>query len=200
MLSFSGTCIFFPELSTYNLLCCSLLTTYATTHKSHDIADAILIKYIPLAVHFYPDYIILASRVFLLVCLLCRFLIENDNLIGGKFVFGGWMMMKWIEIWSYGSVGYTRHRENVITQPELYTEKRSFTYFVFVDSHVIGLLRTWFLMKFCIASSILPLAPLPPLPTTLQTSMFCRDEMLVESIVGKNSKMIWAKHTANSSK
>lgn len=29
------------------------------------------------------------------------------------------------------------------------------TYFVFVDSHVIGLLRTWFLIKLCIASSTL---------------------------------------------
>lgn len=56
------------------------------------------------------------------------------------------------------------------------------THFVFVDSHVIGLLRTWFLMKFCIASSILP--PVLPFPT----SIFCSAvEMLAESI----SDLLW---------
>lgn len=45
------------------------------------------------------------------------------------------------------------------------------TYFAFVDSHVIGLLRTWFLMKFCMASSILPLPK------------FCSAHEILESIV-----------------
>lgn len=45
------------------------------------------------------------------------------------------------------------------------------TYFAFVDSHVIGLLRTWFLMKFCMASSMVPLPK------------FCSADEILESIV-----------------
>lgn len=52
-----------------------------------------------------------------------------------------------------------------------------FTYFVFVDSHVIGLLRTWFLMKICMASSMLP-------PFPMSTTLCNADKLLsVESIL-----------------
>lgn len=78
----------------------------------------------------------------------------------------------------HSSTNHVTHRLNHLP----FWKKWSFTYLVFVDSHVIGLLSTWFLMKICMASSVLP----PPL-----TSIVCRAvEMLVESIVRYNCKLL----------